>query len=70
MSMNDLTSDMLTRILCGHNNAKQVNVISNKLNRGRGSLENEGYINSWCVEDGQPRPHPDRPEVRITWKRS
>ena len=56
MSMNDLTSDMLTRIRTAvRNNAKQVNVISNKLNRGIADvLENEGYINGFeCVEDGR-----------------
>ena len=56
MSMNDLTSDMLTRIRNAvRNNAKQVTVISNKLNRGvAGVLENEGYINGFeCVEDGR-----------------
>ena len=56
MSMNDLTSDMLTRIRNAvRNNAKQVNVISNKLNRGIADvLENEGYINGFeCVEDGR-----------------
>ena len=56
MSMNDLTSDMLTRIRNAvRNNAKHVNVISNKLNRGIADvLENEGYINGFeCVEDGR-----------------
>ena len=56
MSMNDLTSDMLTRIRNAvRNNAKQVNVISNKLNRGIAAvIENEGYINGFeCVEDGR-----------------
>lgn len=56
MSMNDLTSDMLTRIRNAvRNNAKQVNVISNKLNRGIADvLVNEGYINGFeCVEDGR-----------------
>jgi small subunit ribosomal protein S8 len=54
--MNDLTSDMLTRIRNAvRNNAKQVNVISNKLNRGIADvLVNEGYINAFeCVEDGR-----------------
>ncbi|MEE2682035.1 MAG: 30S ribosomal protein S8 [Planctomycetota bacterium] len=56
MSMNDLTSDMLTRIRNAvRNKAKQVTVISNKLNRGvAGVLENEGYINGFeCVDDGR-----------------
>ena len=56
MSMNDLTSDMLTRIRNAvRNKAKQVTVISNKLNRGvAGVLENEGYINGYeCVDDGR-----------------
>ena len=56
MSMNALTSDMLTRIRNAvRNKAKQVTVISNKLNRGvAGVLENEGYINGFeCVDDGR-----------------
>ena len=56
MSMNDLTSDMLTRIRNAvRNKAKQVTVISNKLNRGvAGVLVNEGYINGFeCVDDGR-----------------
>ena len=49
MSMNDLTSDMLTRIRNAvRNDAKKVTVISNKLNRGvAGVLKSEGYINEF-----------------------
>ena len=56
MSMNDLTSDMLTRIRNAvRNKAKQVTVISNKLNRGIvGVLEEEGYIDGFeFIEDGR-----------------
>ena len=56
MSMNDLTSDMLTRIRNAvRNDAKNVTVISNKLNRGVASvLKSEGYINEFeLVEDGR-----------------
>ena len=56
MSQQDLTADMLTRIRNAvRNKAKQVTVISNKLNRGvAGVLENEGYINGFeCVDDGR-----------------
>ena len=54
MSMNDLTSDMLTRIRNAvRNKSKDVTVISNKLNRGVAKvLVDEGYINGFeCVED-------------------
>ena len=56
MSMNDLTSDMLTRIRNAvRNDAKNVTVISNKLNIGvAGVLKSEGYINEFeLVEDGR-----------------
>ena len=56
MSMNDLTSDMLTRIRNAvRNDAKKVTVISNKLNIGvAGVLKSEGYINEFeLVEDGR-----------------
>ena len=59
MSMNDLTSDMLTRIRNAvRNDAKKVTVISNKLNIGvAGVLKSEGYINEFeLVEDGRQGP--------------
>jgi small subunit ribosomal protein S8 len=56
MSMNDLTADMITRIRNAvRNKAKDVTVISNKLNRGVAKvLVDEGYINGFdCVDDGR-----------------
>jgi small subunit ribosomal protein S8 len=56
MSMNDLTADMITRIRNAvRNKAKDVTVISNKLNRGVAKvLADEGYINGFdCVDDGR-----------------
>ena len=56
MSMNDLTADMLTRIRNAvRNKAKEVTVISNKLNRGVARvLVDEGYVNGFdCVDDSR-----------------
>jgi small subunit ribosomal protein S8 len=65
MAMNDLTADMVTRIRnANRNHAKDVVVISNKLNRGvAGVLKDEGYIEDFdCVEDNR------QGTIRITLK--
>ena len=56
MAINDLTADMLTRIRNAvRNRAKQVTVISNKLNRGVAQvLKDEGYIDGFeTLDDGR-----------------
>lgn len=56
MAIQDLTADMLTRIRNAvRNRQRQVNVVSNKLNRGIAAvLKEEGYINDFeLVDDGR-----------------
>ncbi|MEM7229898.1 MAG: 30S ribosomal protein S8 [Planctomycetota bacterium] len=56
MSLQDLTSDMLTRIRnATRNNAKTVDCLNNRLNRGVASvLQDEGYINGYdVIDDGR-----------------
>lgn len=56
MAQQDLTADMLTRIRnAARINAKSVNVLNNKLNRGVAQvLKDEGYIASYdVIEDGR-----------------
>ncbi len=56
MSLQDLTSDMLTRVRnAAVNRSKSVDCLNNKLNRGVAQvLQDEGYITGYTVvEDGR-----------------
>ena len=56
MSQQDLTADMLTRIRNAvRNNAKQVDCLNNRLNRGVAQvLIDEGYVTSFdVIDDGK-----------------
>lgn len=57
MALNDLTSDMLTRIRnANRNHASAVTCLDNKLNRGIADvLRDEGYIGSYDLHEQGPR---------------